>query len=464
MAVHIFAGPTLPEQTVAAITPGAVVHGPIAHGDLLRLSPHAGDIIVLIDGYFHQAAPVRHKEILATLAAGAEVIGCSSMGALRAAELHAFGMTGNGRIFEMYRDGLIEADDEVAVMHGERPAYQKLTESTVNIRIALSAAEQAQMLTTQESQGILELAKGLPYTQRTWRTIELLASKKQRLLAEPLAHVRQFLLNHPEHADAKAADAIDTLRRLGQISGQGPAASPLLHSGEWANSYLYEWMVDFAGSSVDGVHVSAGANINYQQLYTDDFPHLWRRFALRQIARAGEVQSADNADDDALTELALRHAQWMGIQPEAIPPQTQSYWLTPHEQLTLGPREAAIRILVRSFLPPRHGFDLLCAEPSLAARPDTQRAVAESYVINREVATWHHNQSTDHIKDSAIRAHLAEAWKPHDTTFACLEANARDRGFNSLSSAIKASRIFFLRHHMLKTGALPSLEASPANV
>ena len=40
------------------------------------------------------------------------------MGALRAAELHVFGMVGVGRVFELFRDGLLEDDDEVAVAHG----------------------------------------------------------------------------------------------------------------------------------------------------------------------------------------------------------------------------------------------------------------------------------------------------------------------------------------------------------
>jgi hypothetical protein len=42
------------------------------------------------------------------------------MGALRAAELHTFGMVGVGRVFEGYRDGVYEDDDEVAVVHGSR--------------------------------------------------------------------------------------------------------------------------------------------------------------------------------------------------------------------------------------------------------------------------------------------------------------------------------------------------------
>ena len=51
-------------------------------------------------------------------------LGAGSIGALRAAELEAFGMVGEGRIFEAYRSGVLEPydtpfedDDEVAVVH-----------------------------------------------------------------------------------------------------------------------------------------------------------------------------------------------------------------------------------------------------------------------------------------------------------------------------------------------------------
>jgi len=60
---------------------------------------------------------VAHKEILDVLKKGVTVVGGSSMGALRAAELDAFGMVGAGRIYECYRSGRIEADDEVAVTY-----------------------------------------------------------------------------------------------------------------------------------------------------------------------------------------------------------------------------------------------------------------------------------------------------------------------------------------------------------
>jgi hypothetical protein len=74
------------------------------------------------------------------LAAGIPVYGAASMGALRAAELAQFGMVGVGRIFEAYRDGVLEPfdepfedDDEVAVLHGPPElGHRAMSEALVN--------------------------------------------------------------------------------------------------------------------------------------------------------------------------------------------------------------------------------------------------------------------------------------------------------------------------------------------
>ena len=64
------------------------------------------------------------------------------MGALRAAELHSFGMRGVGRIFEAFRDGALEDDDEVAVLHGPAEiGYLAASEPMVNIRETLARAD-----------------------------------------------------------------------------------------------------------------------------------------------------------------------------------------------------------------------------------------------------------------------------------------------------------------------------------
>ena len=74
--------------------------------------------IMLIDGEFHGHPSIWQRQIVDAIVEGAVVHGASSMGALRAAELHSLGMASHGRIFEWHRDGVIDGDDEVALTYG----------------------------------------------------------------------------------------------------------------------------------------------------------------------------------------------------------------------------------------------------------------------------------------------------------------------------------------------------------
>ena len=93
------------------------------------------------------------------------------MGAIRAAELHVLGMSGIGEVFRMYRDGEICGDDEVAVAHGEAPEFQRASEALVNVRFALSRARDAGLAGASEAAGLLEHARALPYSERSWLAI-----------------------------------------------------------------------------------------------------------------------------------------------------------------------------------------------------------------------------------------------------------------------------------------------------
>src|SRR3990172_2705110 len=90
---------------------------PVRRHDLRRILALASppEIIGIIDGVFFDNAAVAHREIIEALKSGIIIVGGGSMGALRASELESYGMIGVGKVFEMYRNGVIEADDEVAV-------------------------------------------------------------------------------------------------------------------------------------------------------------------------------------------------------------------------------------------------------------------------------------------------------------------------------------------------------------
>src|SRR3546814_11407858 len=72
---------------------------------------------IFIDGYFDHRPAVRHKEILLLLSEGVRMFGASSIGALRAAEMGGFGLTGVGYIYRAYSRGPLVGADEVALVH-----------------------------------------------------------------------------------------------------------------------------------------------------------------------------------------------------------------------------------------------------------------------------------------------------------------------------------------------------------
>src|SRR5882724_8097950 len=108
----VFLGPTLPASEAAAILDAEYLP-PVAQGDLYRCALGDPPAIGVVDGFFEGVPAVWHKEILCALDRGIAVFGSSSMGALRAAELDSFGMTGVGAIYQAFRDGQLEDDDEV---------------------------------------------------------------------------------------------------------------------------------------------------------------------------------------------------------------------------------------------------------------------------------------------------------------------------------------------------------------
>src|ERR1700729_3251607 len=106
MMTFIFVGPTLPADEIAR-TQGFVFLPPVAQGDLYRAARLRPRAIGVIDGFFSGAPSVWHKEILWAMSEGVPVFGAASMGALRAAELHEFGMRGIGRSFGWLPDGAL---------------------------------------------------------------------------------------------------------------------------------------------------------------------------------------------------------------------------------------------------------------------------------------------------------------------------------------------------------------------
>jgi hypothetical protein len=209
--VYVFTGPTI-SAAEACQELDAVYLPPAAEGDVFRVTLRRPQAIGIIDGYFHSVPTVRHKEILWAMSQGIHVFGSASIGALRAVELAAFGMEGIGRIFESYRDGILEDDDEVAVAHGpSEVGFIAGSEAMVNIRCTLQKAELDGIISAEARTALENIAKDCFYPDRSYPSLFRCASDRG-LSNGDLAGLRQWL---PEgRVNQKREDALAMLQLI----------------------------------------------------------------------------------------------------------------------------------------------------------------------------------------------------------------------------------------------------------
>jgi hypothetical protein len=208
MNAVIFAGPSLP-PAFRPDDPALEWRPPVKQGEVYEAALARPAIIGIIDGYFEVTPTVWHKEILWAMAQGIHVYGSASIGALRAAELHPFGMVGIGRIFAAYCDGILTDDDEVAVLHGpEELGYPAVTEAMVNIRATLEKAVAEGVLDTTVATDLTEIGKALFYKERSWEAIFRLAASDLQSLAGFAVWLRTG------RADQKLIDASNMMAAL----------------------------------------------------------------------------------------------------------------------------------------------------------------------------------------------------------------------------------------------------------
>ena len=158
----VYLGPSLPLADAKELL-DADYRPPVKRGDLPER--HDGTVVI-IDGEFGQSLSVSPNEILRLLDNGTRVVGAASMGALRAAELHRYGMEGCGWIFDGYRSGRFDGDDEVAVTYSPYN-LEPLTVPLVNVRRWLERLVGAGELDAGAARRLLTRARRVFYADRT---------------------------------------------------------------------------------------------------------------------------------------------------------------------------------------------------------------------------------------------------------------------------------------------------------
>ncbi|MGW7362421.1 TfuA-like protein [Streptomyces sp. NPDC054841] len=269
----MFVGPTLPSSEPQLAAVGVRVCPPVRHGDLFDAAIRGGDTVVIIDGVYHQAPALRHKEILAVMGRGVRVIGAASIGALRAAELMPFGMLGVGSIYTAYVRGEIDGDDEVAVGQALDGDWESLTWPVVNLRHVVQLARAAGVLDGERAADLLAALRAVYYPQRTPAAVWAVCRRRgETEFAEWLDERRQ---NDRHFGDLKRADALASVRIA--LGGRAPQANSL-PPPTWESTYFRRWSNAFARDHIDGLELSTEDRLVYQQVFDPAFRQTWAGF------------------------------------------------------------------------------------------------------------------------------------------------------------------------------------------
>ncbi|WP_209681410.1 TfuA-related McrA-glycine thioamidation protein [Methanohalophilus levihalophilus] len=208
----IFAGTSISFEDAKAILDVDYLP-PVRRGDLGKVAAKY-DVIGIIDGIFFDRAAVGHREILEVMKKGKVVVGGCSMGALRASELDVHGMIGVGSVYGWYRDGVIEDDDEVAVLTNP-DTFEPVSLPLVNIRQTFLAAQNAGLVDENECAALMKIAKSLHYSLRSYLGILKSAEKEGILDSQRAEKLLDFCKNN--EVDVKREDAISVIRKIGEL-------------------------------------------------------------------------------------------------------------------------------------------------------------------------------------------------------------------------------------------------------
>lgn len=213
----IYLGPTLSREKAIKIL-DADYRDPAKKGDFLMLSQDSDEkkYVGFIDGVFLHDYPPSPIEVyhLATRK-NIELIGASSLGALRAVELEKFGMKGIGKIFQLYKNGIINADDEVAVTFTRENNILQ-SEAMIDIRFNLFLAYKKGIITNQTKKRIAKIAKNIYFPFRNYEDIIKLTQRQFPPIYNELESFRSYILKNRD--SLKARDAIKLLKYLKTMS------------------------------------------------------------------------------------------------------------------------------------------------------------------------------------------------------------------------------------------------------
>jgi hypothetical protein len=305
MKAVVFLGPTLPIAEARSHLEAEFLP-PAAQGDIWRAALHGADVIGIIDGQFDHVPSVWHKEILWAMSQGIHVYGSASMGALRAAELHAFGMEGVGTVFESFRDGHLEDDDEVAVVHASaQEGYRPVSEAMVNIRHTLAAAEKSGVILASTRAELEEIAKRMFYPDRSYPAILRTAAEQRKLSVAELTSFSDWWKSH--RIDQKRLDAVAMLKLM--AARHSDSFAPKRVTFSFQQTMAWQRLVDTAWREGENGSDAPKQLLDQLWLRPEDCVPAYYEAILRHLLLQGVNLDEVNSDDLREAEDEFRESR-----------------------------------------------------------------------------------------------------------------------------------------------------------
>ena len=212
----IFLGPSLSHEKARKIF-DADYRPPARKGDFLRLAAADFDVVEMaigfVDGVFLQDYPPTPIEVYhLARKKGVLLVGAASLGALRAVELEKFGMVGIGKIFQLYKTGKVNADDEVAVTFASEGDYQLQSEAMIDIRYNLYLAHKKGVINEKAKSMLVRLAKEIYFPHRKYTYILEEARNRYPMLESEINSFGSYIRSNRK--SLKEMDAIRLVKYL----------------------------------------------------------------------------------------------------------------------------------------------------------------------------------------------------------------------------------------------------------
>ena len=201
--------------------------GPCKQSDILNLLiSNKVERLIIADGFYKSVPAPWHKEILIAINEGVEVIGTSSLGALRAAELDAYGMIGSGEVYSYMKQDLHD-DSEVALIHElSTSQYRPLTLAHVEVIFWIRYCLGQELITESQAKGVIEISSKIFFEKRTKKFLS-------RVISESFPEISiEVIFRH--WFSQKVKDLYSLLEKLNDRSDlPHPDSTPVVFDLSW---------------------------------------------------------------------------------------------------------------------------------------------------------------------------------------------------------------------------------------